>query len=147
MSPTLNESSAIRRFEPSDTIKICNRMFFDFYTGLPQILLCHVFQVHQWVWRAIALNFCQGQGSYVLCKHINIWYAYEAYMNPAPSGSLALQCVKTWWCAWSTQLNNICVLFGTATYWIIPNMHHYTVAKLVCYYTGSLNTQAFTLGS
>ena len=91
MSPTLDKSSAIRRFEPSDAIEICNGMFFNFYTGLPQILLRHVFRVHHWVWRAIALNFRQGWGSYVLCKR---WYAYEACMNPAPSGSLALQCVK-----------------------------------------------------
>ena len=37
MSPTLNRSSAIRRFERSDAIEIRYRITFDFYTGLPHI--------------------------------------------------------------------------------------------------------------
>ena len=35
-----------------------------------------------------------GASSYMLCKHMNIWYVYKASMSPAPSNSLALQCVK-----------------------------------------------------
>ena len=35
MSPTLNGSSAIRRFERSDVIEIRDGITFDFYTGLP----------------------------------------------------------------------------------------------------------------
>ena len=38
MSPTLNGSSAIRRFEGSDAIKICDGITFDFYTGLPHMV-------------------------------------------------------------------------------------------------------------
>ena len=37
MSPALNGSSAIRRFEGSDAIEIHNGITFDFYTGLPHI--------------------------------------------------------------------------------------------------------------
>ena len=38
MSPALNESSAVRHFEHSDVIKICGRIIFDFYMGLPNML-------------------------------------------------------------------------------------------------------------
>ena len=38
MSSALNGSSAIRRFKHSNTIKICNGITFDFYTGLPRML-------------------------------------------------------------------------------------------------------------
>ena len=38
MSPTLNGSSAIQRYEGSDVIEICNGIAFNFYTGLPHIL-------------------------------------------------------------------------------------------------------------
>ena len=44
MSPTLNESSAIRRFEGNNAIKIRNKMTFKFYTGLPHIYL-HVYTI------------------------------------------------------------------------------------------------------
>ena len=37
MSPALNGSSAIRRFEHSDAIEIRNGITFDFYMGLPHI--------------------------------------------------------------------------------------------------------------
>ena len=37
MSPALNGSSAIRRFERSDAIEILNGITFDFYTGLSHI--------------------------------------------------------------------------------------------------------------
>ena len=37
MSPALSGSSAIRRFKHSNAIEICNRMTFDFYTGLPHV--------------------------------------------------------------------------------------------------------------
>ena len=41
MSPTLNESSAIRRFEGSDAIVIRGGITFDFYTGLPHMQMLH----------------------------------------------------------------------------------------------------------
>ena len=37
MSPTLNESSAIWRYEHSDAIETRNRITFNFYTGLPHL--------------------------------------------------------------------------------------------------------------
>ena len=37
MSPALNRSSAIRRFEGSDAIEIRDGITFDFYTGLPHM--------------------------------------------------------------------------------------------------------------
>ena len=37
MSPALNGSSAIWRFEGSDAIEIRNEITFDFYTGLPDV--------------------------------------------------------------------------------------------------------------
>ena len=39
MSPALNGSSAIWRFEGSDAIEIHAGITFDFYTGLPHIFL------------------------------------------------------------------------------------------------------------
>ena len=45
MSPSLNGSSLIRRFEGSDAIEICNRISFDFYTGLPHICLWWVCEI------------------------------------------------------------------------------------------------------
>ena len=39
MSPALNGSSAIWHFEDNKAIEICDRITFDFYTGLPQMLL------------------------------------------------------------------------------------------------------------
>ena len=37
MSPALNGSSALERFEHSNAIKIRNGIMFDFYPGLPHI--------------------------------------------------------------------------------------------------------------
>ena len=42
MSPTLNGSSAIRRFEHSDTIEIRDGITFDFYMGLPHVYVAMV---------------------------------------------------------------------------------------------------------
>ena len=39
MSPALNGSLTIRRFEGSDAIEIHDRITFDFYTGLPHMLV------------------------------------------------------------------------------------------------------------
>ena len=38
MSPTLNRSSAIRRFKRGNAIETRDGITFDFYTGLPHIL-------------------------------------------------------------------------------------------------------------
>ena len=37
MNHALNRSSAIRRFEGSDAVEICDGITFDFYTGLPHV--------------------------------------------------------------------------------------------------------------
>ena len=39
MSPALNGSLAIQRFERSDAIEIRDGITFDFYTGLPHVNL------------------------------------------------------------------------------------------------------------
>ena len=40
LSPALNGSSEIQRFERSDAIEIRDRIIFDFYTGLPHMCKC-----------------------------------------------------------------------------------------------------------
>ena len=47
MSSTLNESSAIWRFEGTDTIEICNGITFNFYTGLPHITVIRLWYTVQ----------------------------------------------------------------------------------------------------
>ena len=39
MSPTRNGSSALQRFEHGNAFEIRNRIMFDFYPGLPHILV------------------------------------------------------------------------------------------------------------
>ena len=39
MSPALNGSSVVRRFEGNDVIEICDGITFNFYTGLPHICI------------------------------------------------------------------------------------------------------------
>ena len=38
MSSTLNRSSALEHFERGNANEIRNRIMFDFYTGLPQVI-------------------------------------------------------------------------------------------------------------
>ena len=38
MSPTLNGSTALQRFEHGNAIEMRNGIMFDFYLGLPQLL-------------------------------------------------------------------------------------------------------------
>ena len=42
MSPALNESSALQRFEHGNAVKIPNEIMFDFYPGLPHIVTLFV---------------------------------------------------------------------------------------------------------
>ena len=39
MSPALNGCTVLQRFERDNTVKICNRIMFDFYPGLPHMNL------------------------------------------------------------------------------------------------------------
>ena len=51
MSPALNGSLAIWRFEGSDAIEIRDRITFDFYTGLPHIhytVVCDKTRMQNW---------------------------------------------------------------------------------------------------
>ena len=38
MSPALNGGAALQHFDYGNTVEICNRLMFDFYLGLPQML-------------------------------------------------------------------------------------------------------------
>ena len=42
MSPALNGSSAIQRFEGSEAIETRDEITFDFYTGLPHMFMVQV---------------------------------------------------------------------------------------------------------
>ena len=44
MSPALNGSTALQRFKYSNAVEICNGITFNFYLGLPHLLLAHWFQ-------------------------------------------------------------------------------------------------------
>ena len=50
MSPALNESSAIRRFEGSDAIEIRDRITFDFYTRLPHMCIFSLLYLFKEIW-------------------------------------------------------------------------------------------------
>ena len=39
MGPTLNGSSALQRFECGNALEICNGIMFDFYLGLPHVII------------------------------------------------------------------------------------------------------------
>ena len=38
MSPALNRSSVLKRFERGNKVELCNGIMFDFYLGLPHIV-------------------------------------------------------------------------------------------------------------
>ena len=62
----LNESSAIRRFEGSDAIKIRDGITFDFYTGLLHIILLPL----------MAMNFALCHERACMCC-VNITFIFE----------------------------------------------------------------------
>ena len=70
MSPALNGSSAIRRFECSNVIEIRDGITFDFYMGLPHL---DFIAVSQWAIRCLKY----------LCLHVHCTY------EPALKGRLA----------------------------------------------------------
>ena len=41
MSPALNGSSALQRFERGNAVEIHNGIMFDFYSGLPHVFAAH----------------------------------------------------------------------------------------------------------
>ena len=53
MSPTLNGSSVLERFEHSNAIKMHNGIMFDFYPGLPHMDYTMVMELpesHERIW-------------------------------------------------------------------------------------------------
>ena len=58
MSPTLNGSSALQRFERSNTVEISNGIMFDFYPGLPQLLTCELILFLRLQWCMQCLCVC-----------------------------------------------------------------------------------------
>ena len=59
-----------------------------------RILFHRLFRAYHCVWRAIALSFCKGRGSYTLHRRIRYLCIYIAHMSPALSRSSSLQHVK-----------------------------------------------------
>ena len=47
MSPTLNGSSVLQRFECGNVVEIRNRIMFDFYPGLPHISHVLILDMYQ----------------------------------------------------------------------------------------------------
>ena len=67
MSPALNGSSAIRRFEGSDAIEIRDGITFDFYMGLPHI---HYLVGEKAIWLDIA-RVCNRMPAYFYEPPVN----------------------------------------------------------------------------
>ena len=68
MSLALNRSSAIRRFEGSDAIKIRDGITFNFYTGLPHMYKPH-FSTHEQKSNIIPLRVILMISGFVQSKH------------------------------------------------------------------------------
>ena len=94
MSPALNGSSAIRRFERSDAIEIRNGITFDFYTGLSHIYTLtlkdgggtayiHYYWMYYWMY-IYTLTLKDGGGTaYIHYYWMNYWmYSVHIYLNP-----------------------------------------------------------------
>ena len=73
MSPTLNESSAIQRFKPSNAIKIRNGITFDFYTGLPHI--------HFWVCTYVLSDSLSNSQGTAKGKQSSILYIMQSLLS------------------------------------------------------------------
>ena len=80
MSPALNGSSAIRRFEGSDAIEIRDGITFDFYTGLPHIclynLMVHTADISDLGWRVLSM---------VAMWSITVWMGWVVSWSPSGS--------------------------------------------------------------
>ena len=104
-----------------------------------QTLFRRVFRAHHRVWHAVALNFCQGWGSYALCRCIR----YSCIcMSPTLTRSSAVTVHQTRWCARNTWWNNIWVLSRTATYASVHNTYEANCYAIIMtyIYTGCAHT-------
>ena len=59
MSPALNGSSALQRFERSNAIEIRNGIMFDFYPGLP-----HIYIYGKYTVRLTSVGLAQARPNY-----------------------------------------------------------------------------------
>ena len=84
MSPALNGSSVLQHFERSNAIKICNGIMFDFYPGLPHIVLQQMCLL-----ASSCFTSCNRSDPSVLV---------------AGSHVVGLKYLKYWYSSWKTQL-------------------------------------------
>ena len=79
MSPALNGSTALQRFERGKVVDICNRIMFDFYPGLPHIHI-HVYlllsRTYQFAYIPSKISLRIGQ----------VWVAWEGHQEGLLSG-------------------------------------------------------------
>ena len=66
MSPALNGSSVLRRFERSNAIEICDGITFDFYMGLPHLsrtlIISHKALPSSWSWQTQRVSLAGEKG-------------------------------------------------------------------------------------
>ena len=85
MSPALSGSSAIRRFKGNDAIEIRDGITFEFYTGLPHIRKCAIYNTNTQyaVFRYVCVLACNN-GEYHIRKcaiyNTNTQYAVFRYV-------------------------------------------------------------------
>ena len=58
MSPTLNGSSALQRFERGNAVEKCNEIMFNFYPGLPHMQNNGATEVGLYKWCGRRMRFC-----------------------------------------------------------------------------------------
>ena len=81
--------------------------------GRNRTLFRCIFRLHYRVPSALAKNFHEGWGSYVLDKLMNTYHVYIALMSPTLNGSSALECFER---RNGIKIRNRRFLPGTATY-------------------------------
>ena len=88
MSPTLNGSSALQRFEHGNAVEVRNRIMFNFYLGLPQMFVaCNIMQLHTYMY----IDTCKHVHTHMLthaypckvqCPSINCYETYQQNTIP-----------------------------------------------------------------
>ena len=122
MSSILNGSSAIRRFERSNAIEICNGITFDFYTGLPHMYLQSAVWLQQFsgsdtfsTYTCTHTYSCGWRCHYLLLSHWGsargTWWLKRLW-TPWNCCCLIETCVSVWDCM---TLLSFEVVFGIAT--------------------------------
>ena len=75
ISPALNRSSVIRRFEGNDAIEIRDRITFDFYTGLPHMRLRTLLMIGQKMVHCIIVVYGYDLEAFTMWKQ-NFTYTF-----------------------------------------------------------------------